>query len=62
MLVHPWNAGLDEAEWQTWIADGHDFGQLAVNGLPGHPPMVVPTLAAAQQQLRRLDRIGAWTP
>ncbi|MGW1622230.1 FMN-binding negative transcriptional regulator [Streptomyces sp. NPDC002172] len=43
MLVHPWDAGLDEAEWQTWIADGHDFGQLSVNGLPGHPPMVVPT-------------------
>ncbi|MFJ9909150.1 FMN-binding negative transcriptional regulator [Streptomyces sp. NPDC101152] len=43
MLVHPWDAGLDEAEWQTWIADGHDFGQLSVNGLPGNPPMVVPT-------------------
>ncbi|MFF4312626.1 FMN-binding negative transcriptional regulator [Streptomyces sp. NPDC001507] len=43
MLVHPWDAGLDEAEWQTWIADGHDFGQLSVNGLPGQPPMVVPT-------------------
>ncbi|MGJ5755913.1 PaiB family negative transcriptional regulator [Streptomyces puniciscabiei] len=36
MLVHPWDAGLDEAEWQTWIAGGHDFGQLSVNGLPGH--------------------------
>ncbi|MFE5034441.1 FMN-binding negative transcriptional regulator [Streptomyces sp. NPDC056683] len=43
MLVHPWDAGLDEAEWQTWIADGHDFGQLSVNGLMGQPPMVVPT-------------------
>ncbi|MGY4926567.1 FMN-binding negative transcriptional regulator [Streptomyces sp. 900105755] len=43
MLIHPWDAGLDEAEWQTWIADGHDFGQLSVNGLPGYPPMVVPT-------------------
>lgn len=43
MLVHPWDAGLDEAEWQSWIADGHDFGQLGVNGLPGHPPMAVPT-------------------
>ncbi|MFE0332401.1 FMN-binding negative transcriptional regulator, partial [Streptomyces sp. NPDC058960] len=43
MLVHPWDASLDEAEWQTWIADGHDFGQLSVNGLPGQPPMVVPT-------------------
>ncbi|GAA2428511.1 FMN-binding negative transcriptional regulator [Streptomyces macrosporus] len=43
MLVHPWDAGLDEAEWQSWIAEGHDFGQLIVNGLPGHPPTVVPT-------------------
>jgi transcriptional regulator len=42
MLIHPWDAGLDEAEWQTWLAEGHDFGQLAVNGLPGHPPVVVP--------------------
>jgi transcriptional regulator len=43
MLVHPWDAALDESEWQTWIADGHDFGQLSVNGLPGRPPAVVPT-------------------
>ncbi|MFF4306893.1 FMN-binding negative transcriptional regulator [Streptomyces sp. NPDC001601] len=43
MLVHPWDTGLDEAEWQTWVADGHDLGQLSVNDLPGCPPMVVPT-------------------
>ncbi|WP_405686686.1 FMN-binding negative transcriptional regulator [Streptomyces sp. NBC_01387] len=43
MFVQPWDAGLDEAEWRTWLAEGHDFGQLAVNGLPGHPPVVVPT-------------------
>ncbi|MEU8249750.1 FMN-binding negative transcriptional regulator [Nonomuraea sp. NPDC048916] len=43
MFIQPWDAGLDEAEWQTWIAEGHDFGQLSVNGLPGHPPFVVPT-------------------
>ncbi|MFG3138097.1 FMN-binding negative transcriptional regulator [Streptomyces sp. NPDC048211] len=43
MLIHPWDAALDAAEWQTWIADGHDFGQLSVNGLPGRPPAVVPT-------------------
>ncbi|MFE8947858.1 FMN-binding negative transcriptional regulator [Streptomyces sp. NPDC007856] len=43
MLVHPWDAALEDAEWQTWIADGHDFGQLGVNGLPGNPPTVVPT-------------------
>ncbi|MER5931995.1 FMN-binding negative transcriptional regulator [Streptomyces sp. NPDC002054] len=43
MFVHPWDAALDDAEWQAWIAEGHDFGQLVVNGLPGRPPAVVPT-------------------
>ncbi|WP_405475647.1 FMN-binding negative transcriptional regulator [Streptomyces sp. NBC_00009] len=43
MFIQPWDAGLDDAEWQTWIADGHEFGQLSVNGLPGQPPTVVPT-------------------
>lgn len=43
MFIQPWDAALDDAEWQTWIAEGHDFGILSVNGLPGHPPAVVPT-------------------
>ncbi|MEV5606237.1 FMN-binding negative transcriptional regulator [Streptomyces sp. NPDC052299] len=43
MFIQPWDAALDDAEWQTWIAEGHDFGILGVNGLPGHPPTVVPT-------------------
>jgi len=43
MLIHPWDAALDEAEWRDWLAEGHDFGQLSVNGLPGQPPAVVPT-------------------
>ncbi|NKQ23544.1 FMN-binding negative transcriptional regulator [Streptomyces galbus] len=43
MLVHPWDASLDDAEWQRWIADGHDFGLLIVNGTPGRPPHTVPT-------------------
>ncbi|MFD3477131.1 FMN-binding negative transcriptional regulator [Streptomyces sp. NPDC058695] len=43
MFIQPWDAALDDAEWQTWIADGHDFGQLSVNGLPGQAPVVVPT-------------------
>ncbi|MFD2093285.1 FMN-binding negative transcriptional regulator [Blastococcus deserti] len=42
MLIHPWDAALDD-EWRTWPADGHDFGQLVVNGLPGQPPVVIPT-------------------
>ena len=42
MLIHPWDAALDDDEWRTWLADGHDFGQLVVNGLPGQPPTVIP--------------------
>ncbi|GGV55784.1 transcriptional regulator [Streptomyces longisporoflavus] len=41
MLIHPWDAPHSDAEWQQWLA-GHDFGQLAVNGLPGEPPHVQP--------------------
>ncbi|WP_369256522.1 FMN-binding negative transcriptional regulator [Streptomyces sp. R35] len=41
MLIHPWDAPRDEAEWQRWLAT-HDFGQLAVNALPGEPPHVQP--------------------
>ncbi|MFE9820478.1 FMN-binding negative transcriptional regulator [Streptomyces sp. NPDC005773] len=43
MFIQPWDAALDATEWQTWIAGGHDFGTLSVNGLPGRPPAVVPT-------------------
>ncbi|SNT04958.1 FMN-binding negative transcriptional regulator [Actinacidiphila glaucinigra] len=43
MFIQPWDAALDEAEWRSWIADGHDFGQLCVNGPPGRPPVAVPT-------------------
>lgn len=42
MLIHPWDAALDEDEWRRWLADGHDFGELAVNHTD-HPPVVVPT-------------------
>ncbi|MBP0932450.1 FMN-binding negative transcriptional regulator [Streptomyces sp. KCTC 0041BP] len=48
MFIQPWDAALDDAEWQTWIADGHDFGILSVNGLPGQPPVVVPTHFTAE--------------
>ncbi|MFF6888890.1 FMN-binding negative transcriptional regulator [Streptomyces sp. NPDC012421] len=41
MLIHPWDAPTDDTEWRTWLAR-HDFGQLAVNGLPGDPPWVQP--------------------
>ncbi|MYS05102.1 FMN-binding negative transcriptional regulator [Streptomyces sp. SID6041] len=42
MLIHPWDAPHDEDEWRAWLSL-HDFGQLAVNGLPGEPPWVQPT-------------------
>ncbi|MET9547326.1 FMN-binding negative transcriptional regulator [Streptomyces sp. NPDC006627] len=41
MLIHPWDAPRTDTEWQQWLA-AHDFGQLAVNGLPGEPPHVQP--------------------
>ncbi|MBD0422536.1 FMN-binding negative transcriptional regulator [Streptomyces sp. TRM S81-3] len=41
MLIHPWDAPHDDAEWQHWLAE-HDFGQLAVSGPPGEPPHVQP--------------------
>ncbi|MER5756470.1 FMN-binding negative transcriptional regulator [Streptomyces sp. NPDC002088] len=41
MLIHPWDAPRDDTEWQGWLA-AHDFGQLAVNGLPGEPPHIQP--------------------
>ncbi|MET9802923.1 FMN-binding negative transcriptional regulator [Streptomyces sp. NPDC006368] len=42
MLIHPWDAPRDDAEWRDWLTR-HDFGQLAVNGPPGSPPWVQPT-------------------
>jgi transcriptional regulator len=62
MLIHPWDAALDDDEWRTWLADGHDFGQLVANWLPGAPPTVVPThftvddTGAATQLLIHLAR------
>ncbi|MFG2644894.1 FMN-binding negative transcriptional regulator [Streptomyces sp. NPDC048370] len=41
MLIHPWDAARDSEEWRDWLSR-HDFGQLAVNGLPGEPPWVQP--------------------
>ncbi|MGY5034172.1 hypothetical protein ACWC9U_25555 [Streptomyces sp. 900116325] len=34
MFIQPWDAGLDKPERRSWLAEGHDFGQLSVNGLP----------------------------
>lgn len=48
MFIQAWDAALDDAEWQTWIADGHDFGILSVNGPPGQAPVAVPTHFTAE--------------
>ncbi len=43
MLVHPWDAPLDDDEWRSWLRDGHDFGQLIASGHDRDVPVVVPT-------------------
>jgi hypothetical protein len=43
MLIHPWDAALDSAEWQDWLAATGRFGMLAVNNLdPARAPLVLP--------------------
>ena len=43
MLIHPWDAALDPAEWQGWLASTDRFGMLAVNNLdPAKAPLVLP--------------------
>jgi transcriptional regulator len=41
MLVHPWDAALDEDEWRNWLRQGRDFGQLIA--VDGEWPMIIPT-------------------
>ena len=44
MLIHPWDAALDQAEWQEWLAATERFGVLAVNNIdPAQAPLLVPT-------------------
>ncbi|WP_244215538.1 FMN-binding negative transcriptional regulator [Kitasatospora purpeofusca] len=43
MFIQPWDAALDDAAWQAWIAGGHDSGVLSVNGPPGSAPIAAPT-------------------
>ncbi len=44
MLIHPWDAAIDAAEWQDWLAGAGRFGVLAVNNRdPGQAPLVLPT-------------------
>ncbi|CRZ16801.1 FMN-binding negative transcriptional regulator [Mycolicibacterium neworleansense] len=44
MLIHPWDAALDEDEWQNWLAGTDRFGILGVNNVdPAAAPLMVPT-------------------
>lgn len=44
MLIQPWDAALDPAEWKAWLASTDRFGMLAVNNLDvSHAPLLVPT-------------------
>jgi transcriptional regulator len=42
VLVHPWDAALDDVEWKAWLA-GRDFGELIAVGRDRDLPVVVPT-------------------
>jgi transcriptional regulator len=42
VLVHPWDAPLDDDEWRSWLLR-HDFGQLIAPGDGREFPVVVPT-------------------
>ena len=42
MLVHPWDAPLDDTEWREWLSR-NDFGQLVAAGRGRDVPVVVPT-------------------
>lgn len=42
MLVHPWDAPLDDDEWRSFVLR-HDFGQLIAPGDGRDLPVVVPT-------------------
>lgn len=44
MLIHPWDAARDAAEWRDWLASTDRFGVLAVNNTaPVHAPLMLPT-------------------
>jgi transcriptional regulator len=42
VLVHPWDAPLDDEEWRSWLLR-HDFGHLIAPGDGRDLPVVVPT-------------------
>ena len=44
MLIHPWDAAIDTAEWQAWLAGTDRFGMLIVSNLDStQAPLALPT-------------------
>lgn len=44
MMIHPWDAALDDEEWRTWLTQSRRLAMLVVNNLdPARAPMVTPT-------------------
>ena len=64
MLIHPWDAALDEQEWRQWLAGTDRFGMLVVNNLdPVEAPLVVPnhfTLAGGELLLHLARPNPVW--
>ena len=59
MLIHPWDAAVDTAEWQAWLAAHERWGVLAVNNLdPAQAPLVLPLhfTVAGEELLMHLAR------
>jgi len=43
MLIHPWDAALNDQEWRDWLATVEDFGVLAVGNLDrSQAPLLIP--------------------
>jgi transcriptional regulator len=64
VLIHPWDAALDETEWQEWLASTERFGMLVVNNVdPTQAPLALPThftLAGAELLLHLARPNPAW--
>ena len=44
MLIHPWDASVDSAEWRHWLGSSEKFGQLIIPNLDPHEaPLALPT-------------------
>ena len=65
MLIHPWDAALDTAEWQEWLTGTDWFGVLAVNNLdPTQAPALLPlhVTPAGDELLTHLARANPVWP